>query len=141
MCRRRFVASEDHARAPLVQLRRYVTGVIEGWTEALQMMKVGSKWKLVLPPELAYGANGTRDGSIGAKGSVAQALPGLLQIVATPLWGLVADGLQIHRILLPLVVAGTLPPVLLICWKHRCGGKASRRPCFVMNLRWSSTVC
>ncbi|HEU5102073.1 MAG TPA: MFS transporter [Roseiflexaceae bacterium] len=41
------------------------------------------------------------------------ALPGLLQIIATPLWGLVADGLQIHRILLPLVVAGTLPPVLL----------------------------
>ena len=41
------------------------------------------------------------------------ALPGLLQIVATPLWGLIADGLQIHRILLPLAVAGTLPPVLL----------------------------
>jgi PPP family 3-phenylpropionic acid transporter len=41
------------------------------------------------------------------------ALPGLLQIVATPLWGLVADGLQIHRVLLPLAVAGTLLPVLL----------------------------
>jgi PPP family 3-phenylpropionic acid transporter len=41
------------------------------------------------------------------------ALPGLLQIIATPLWGLIADGLQIHRILLPLVVVGTLPPVLL----------------------------
>jgi len=41
------------------------------------------------------------------------ALPGLLQIIATPLWGLVADGLQIHRVLLPLAVAGTLLPVLL----------------------------
>jgi len=41
------------------------------------------------------------------------ALPGLLQIIATPLWGLVADGMQIHRIMLPLVVAGTLPPMLL----------------------------
>jgi PPP family 3-phenylpropionic acid transporter len=41
------------------------------------------------------------------------ALPGLLQIIATPVWGLVADGLQIHRILLPLAVAGTLPPMLL----------------------------
>jgi PPP family 3-phenylpropionic acid transporter len=41
------------------------------------------------------------------------ALPGLLQIAATPLWGLIADGLQIHRVLLPLAVAGTLAPVLL----------------------------
>lgn len=32
-----------------------VTGVIPGWTEALQMMKVGDKWQLFLPPKLAYG--------------------------------------------------------------------------------------
>ncbi len=36
-----------------------VRGVIKGWTEALQLMKVGSKWQIVLPPALAYGENGT----------------------------------------------------------------------------------
>lgn len=32
-----------------------VTGVIPGWVEALQMMKVGDKWKLFIPAKLAYG--------------------------------------------------------------------------------------
>lgn len=32
-----------------------VNGVIPGWTEALQMMKPGSKWKLFIPSDLAYG--------------------------------------------------------------------------------------
>ena len=35
-----------------------VTQVIRGWVEALQLMPVGSKWKLFIPSELAYGAQG-----------------------------------------------------------------------------------
>jgi FKBP-type peptidyl-prolyl cis-trans isomerase FklB len=35
-----------------------VGGVIAGWTEALQLMPVGSKWKLTIPAKLAYGGQG-----------------------------------------------------------------------------------
>ena len=41
-----------------------VAGVIAGWTEALQMMTVGSKWRLAVPYELAYGEQGA-GGAIG----------------------------------------------------------------------------
>ncbi|GAB3539096.1 macrophage infectivity potentiator Mip [Pontibacter brevis] len=38
-----------------------VNGVIAGWTEALQLMKEGSKWRLFIPSNLAYGAQGAGD--------------------------------------------------------------------------------
>lgn len=42
-----------------------VNGVIAGWTEALQKMKVGSKWQLYIPSELAYGAKPPQGSPIG----------------------------------------------------------------------------
>jgi len=41
-----------------------VNGVIQGWVEALQLMSTGSKWRLFIPSELAYGQNGA-GGAIG----------------------------------------------------------------------------
>ena len=41
-----------------------VNGVIMGWQEALQLMKVGSKWRLFVPHTLAYGERGA-GGAIG----------------------------------------------------------------------------
>jgi FKBP-type peptidyl-prolyl cis-trans isomerase FklB len=35
-----------------------VNGVIQGWVEALQLMPVGSKWRLYVPSDLAYGSHG-----------------------------------------------------------------------------------
>jgi FKBP-type peptidyl-prolyl cis-trans isomerase len=39
--------------------RFQVNRVVRGWTEALQMMKVGSKWEIYIPASLAYGDNGS----------------------------------------------------------------------------------
>jgi len=47
-----------------------VNSVIKGWTEALQLMPVGSKWQLYIPAELAWGAVGGAGGRIGPNAAV-----------------------------------------------------------------------
>jgi FKBP-type peptidyl-prolyl cis-trans isomerase len=46
-----------------------VKGVIKGWAEALKLMPAGSRWRLFIPSELAYGERGAR-GARGRKGSL-----------------------------------------------------------------------
>ena len=46
-----------------------VNGVIKGWVEALQLMEVGSKWRLFVPHQLAYGEQGA-GAAIGPKSTL-----------------------------------------------------------------------
>jgi FKBP-type peptidyl-prolyl cis-trans isomerase FklB len=57
-----------------------VSGVIKGWTEALQLMKVGAKYKLFVPAELAYGDN-PRAGGLITPGALLVFEVELLEIV------------------------------------------------------------
>lgn len=59
-----FDASDKHGGPVTFPVRN----VIAGWTEALQLMPVGSKWKLFVPSNLAYGAQGP--GDIGANATL-----------------------------------------------------------------------
>ena len=45
-----------------------VNGVIRGWSEALKLMPVGSKWQIFIPPQLAYGGRGS--GLIGPNATI-----------------------------------------------------------------------
>ncbi len=49
-----FDSSHSRGRPAVFQ----VSKVIAGWTQALTMMQVGSKWELYIPPDLAYGDQG-----------------------------------------------------------------------------------
>eukprot|EP00913_Durusdinium_trenchii_P008830 g8296.t1 len=60
-----------------------VSEVIKGWTEALQLMKVGSKWKLYIPSYLAYGPNGSRSGRIGPNATLVFEIE-LISVKKTP---------------------------------------------------------
>ena len=51
-----FDSTAKHGGTPL---KRSVNQLVRGWTEALQLMKVGSKWEIYLPASLGYGDNGT----------------------------------------------------------------------------------
>ena len=67
--------------------------VIKGWSEALQLMPVGSKWQLFIPPDLAYGNRGAGN-DIGPNATIVfevdlvsikpQVKPGVAPIPATP---------------------------------------------------------
>jgi FKBP-type peptidyl-prolyl cis-trans isomerase len=51
-----FDSTAKHGGTPM---KRAANQLVRGWTEALQMMKVGSKWEIYLPSSLAYGDNPT----------------------------------------------------------------------------------
>ncbi|HET6557808.1 MAG TPA: FKBP-type peptidyl-prolyl cis-trans isomerase [Prolixibacteraceae bacterium] len=60
-----FDSSIERGQAAIFPLN----GVIQGWAEALQMMTVGSKWRLFVPSDLAYGPEGA-GGLIGANATL-----------------------------------------------------------------------
>ncbi|HTT07872.1 MAG TPA: FKBP-type peptidyl-prolyl cis-trans isomerase [Gammaproteobacteria bacterium] len=56
-----FDASDRHGGAVKFPL----ANIVKGWQQALQLMKPGAKWEVVVPPQLAYGAQGAPQGGIG----------------------------------------------------------------------------
>lgn len=57
----KFDSTEDRNKIPATFT---VNGVIDGWTTALQNMKVGNEYELCIPYKLGYGTSGSQDGTI-----------------------------------------------------------------------------
>jgi FKBP-type peptidyl-prolyl cis-trans isomerase FklB len=89
-----------------------VTGVIKGWTEALLLMPIGSKWKLFIPSGLAYGERGNRN---IAPNSTLQFDIELVSIkdpseaAAAPTPGAVSKPIQIQPQVKPVTAPATKP--------------------------------
>jgi FKBP-type peptidyl-prolyl cis-trans isomerase len=47
-----------------------LNSVIQGWVEALQLMREGDRWQLVIPPQLGYGVRSMGDGAIPANSTL-----------------------------------------------------------------------
>ena len=54
----------DGTSPPLPFSTKVNGGLVQGWVEALQLMREGDRWLLVIPPNLGYGARGAGDGLI-----------------------------------------------------------------------------
>lgn len=54
----------DGTSPPLPASFKLNGGLVQGWVEALQMMREGDRWELVIPADLGYGARGAGDGLI-----------------------------------------------------------------------------
>ncbi len=74
----------DSSDAPGAPSTFLVSGVIKGWKEALVMMKPGAKWRLFIPPELAYGAKARRNIPGGSLLIFEVALTGVTPAAAVP---------------------------------------------------------
>ncbi|HET9158685.1 MAG TPA: FKBP-type peptidyl-prolyl cis-trans isomerase [Myxococcaceae bacterium] len=67
-----------------------LAAVITGWREALQLMPVGSRWQLVVPPDLAYGERGMP----GPKGAGYRVPPNSVLVFEVELLGISAPGVE-----------------------------------------------
>lgn len=75
----KFDSSHDRGQPAEFQVGR----VIKGWQEALQLMKVGSQWKLYIPGDLAYGPQGNPRGGIPGNAVLVFDVE-LLEVVSKP---------------------------------------------------------
>eukprot|EP00933_Yihiella_yeosuensis_P032499 TRINITY_DN2609_c0_g1_i1.p1 TRINITY_DN2609_c0_g1~~TRINITY_DN2609_c0_g1_i1.p1 ORF type:complete len:405 (+),score=88.39 TRINITY_DN2609_c0_g1_i1:61-1215(+) len=96
------------------------SGVVPGWTEALQLMRPGDKWKLWLPPSLGYGSRGA--GSSIPPNAVLEFELELLEVKPEPDWGeWIVDSLKTN----PMLVFMGLYLIFQV-YSATSGGKVSQ---------------